>query len=335
MKTNIKKILALVLVLVSMVSMFTLSASAASTPSIYYKTHCQNIGWTGNSYNGTMSGTTGQSLRVEALQVRISGISGNVLYRSHCQNIGWTSWSKNGETSGTTGQSLRVEAVEIKLSGSIANYYDVVYRTHCQNIGWTSWSKNGATSGTTGQSLRVEAIEIKLVAKGSSNNTASAPSASSSGWQWPMNNYTVTQPFNRKTSSTTRPYHCGIDMVSSNTNICAAASGTVVYKGYSSGNGYHVVISHNLNGTTVKTLYAHLADYSSCPAKGQTVSKGAKIGVMGNTGNSTGAHLHFAVYTGSSNDPWGYAPSGGSNKISYNSCVFYNPSYIISNGRLP
>lgn len=168
--------------------------------------------------------------------------------------------------------------------------------------------------------------------KGSSTNTSTS---ASSGWQWPMSGYTVTQSFNNKRSSSSRPYHCGIDIKASTTNIYAAATGTVVYKGYSDGNGYHVVLSHNLNGTAVKTLYSHLANYNSCPAVGQTVNKGAQIGVMGSTGNSTGPHLHFAIYTGSTNDPWGYASSGGSEKISFNSCVFYNPSYVIANGKLP
>lgn len=167
--------------------------------------------------------------------------------------------------------------------------------------------------------------------KGGSGSTGST----SSDWQWPMSGYTVTQSFNNKTSSSSRPYHCGIDMKSSNTNVYAAATGTVVCKDYSNGNGYHVVIAHNLNGTTVKTLYSHLSNYNSCPDVGQTVTKGTLIGVMGNTGNSYGAHLHFAIYTGSSNNPWGYASSGGANKISYGGCVFYNPAYVISNGRLP
>ena len=163
----------------------------------------------------------------------------------------------------------------------------------------------------------------------------STTSSTTSNWQWPMNGYWVTQAFNSKSNSSSRPYHCGIDIKSSNTNVYAAASGTVVYKGYSSGNGYHVVFAHNLNGTTVKTLYSHLSNYNSCPAVGQYVAKGSMIGVMGNTGNSTGSHLHFAIYTGSSNNPYGYASYSGSNKISYGGCVFYNPSSVISNGRLP
>lgn len=164
---------------------------------------------------------------------------------------------------------------------------------------------------------------------------ADTDTTKSSVWQWPMNSYWVTQAFNNKRSSSSRPYHCGIDIKSSNTNVYAAASGTVVYKGNYGDNGLHVVISHNINGTTVKTLYSHLANYNSCPAVGQTVKKGAKIGVMGSTGNSTGSHLHFAVYTGKTNNPWGYTSNGGANKINYKGCVFYNPAYVISNGRLP
>lgn len=167
------------------------------------------------------------------------------------------------------------------------------------------------------------------------NPSKDTETTASTGWQWPMSNYKVNQSFNSKRNSSSRPYHCGIDIEASNTNVYAAAAGTVVYKGYSNGNGYHVVIAHNLHGATVKTLYSHLSNYNSCPAVGQSVNKGAQIGVMGNTGNSTGPHLHFAVYTGSSNDPWGYTSTSGSNKISYNGCVFYNPSYVISNGRLP
>lgn len=176
MKSSFKRLFALILTIVSLVSVFTISASAASnSPRIYYKTHCQNVGWTGNSYDGATSGTTGQSLRVEAIQIRTSGMSGGITYRTHCQNIGWTGWSSNGSTSGTTGQSLRVEAIQIKLTGTLSQKYDVFYRTHVQNYGWRDWVKNGATSGTTGQSLRVEAIQIKLVAKSGASNSNTVP----------------------------------------------------------------------------------------------------------------------------------------------------------------
>ncbi len=166
-------------------------------------------------------------------------------------------------------------------------------------------------------------------------------------WQWPMNNYQRTQSFNVYNSSrvsTGRPYHCGIDMTTqknsrkesiSDANIYAAAAGTVVYRGSSESNGYHVVLQHNFNGTTVKTLYSHLSSYAACPAVGQSVAKGQKIGVMGNTGRSSGPHLHFSIYTGTSNDPWGYTPYNSANKVTYQGHTFYDPAYVLANGRLP
>lgn len=61
---------------------------------------------------------------------------------------------------------------------------------------------------------------------------------------------------------------------------------------YHSGNA--VLINHGvIGGDVVETYYGHLASYNV--KAGQRVVKGQKIGVMGNTGNSTGIHLHFAV----------------------------------------
>ena len=98
--------------------------------------------------------------------------------------------------------------------------------------------------------------------------------------------------------------HKGIDIARpSNRNIKAADNGTVVSAGWNSGGyGNRVIIDHN-NG--LRTLYAHLdsVDVSA----GQTVGKGEKIGVMGNTGNSTGVHLHFEVHkNGTMENPLNY-----------------------------
>jgi len=76
----------------------------------------QNKGWM--NYRSGMAGTTGQSLRMEAVQIKLTGNlekNYDVVYRAHVQNIGWQPWTVNGGTAGTTGRSLRVEAVEIKL----------------------------------------------------------------------------------------------------------------------------------------------------------------------------------------------------------------------------
>jgi hypothetical protein len=88
------------------------------------------------------------------------------------------------------------------------------------------------------------------------------------------------------------PAHSGIDIANNAGGpILAAASGTVTFAG-NNGKSYgnFVSIGHDASFTTV---YAHLASFSV--RSGQTVSKGQQIGVMGNTGASTGTHLHFEV----------------------------------------
>lgn len=136
---------------------------------VVYSTHVQNIGWQGAVNDGNMSGTSGKSLRLEAIQINLDNqrYSGDIEYRTHIQNIGWEkSYRKNGQTSGTSGKSLRLEAIQIRLTGIMATKYDVYYRVHCQNFGWMGWTKNGESAGSAGYSYRLEGIQIVLVPKG-------------------------------------------------------------------------------------------------------------------------------------------------------------------------
>lgn len=90
--------------------------------------------------------------------------------------------------------------------------------------------------------------------------------------------------------STHYNYKYGMD-ISGGGNIVSVESGTVTEVGYqASGFGNYVYVTHS-NGTV--SLYAHLKSVSV--KKGQTVSKGQVLGVMGSTGNSTGTHLHFEM----------------------------------------
>lgn len=86
----------------------------------------------------------------------------------------------------------------------------------------------------------------------------------------------------------------GVDLAGSvGTRIVASAAGKVIVSrnsGYNGGYGSYVVISHS-NGT--QTLYAHLN--SAAATQGANVAQGQLIGYMGNTGRSTGVHLHFEV----------------------------------------
>ncbi|RHP47428.1 serine protease, partial [Coprobacillus sp. AF31-1BH] len=57
-----------------------------------------------------MSGTSGQSKRLEAIQIQLknnSSYKGAIQYQTHIENIGWQGWKTDGEMSGTSGQSKR------------------------------------------------------------------------------------------------------------------------------------------------------------------------------------------------------------------------------------
>ncbi|MFA5131948.1 MAG: peptidoglycan DD-metalloendopeptidase family protein [Candidatus Paceibacterota bacterium] len=126
--------------------------------------------------------------------------------------------------------------------------------------------------------------------------------------QYPVANVIITQYFGNTPFASKNPQvyngsgHNGIDFgVKVGTPILAAAAGTVVGTGNTdsacSGVSYGkwVLIRHT-NGLT--TLYAHLSVIQA--TSGQTVASGDKVGLSGNTGYSTGPHLHFTVYASDS-----------------------------------
>lgn len=98
---------------------------------------------------------------------------------------------------------------------------------------------------------------------------------------------TITSRF----GSRSRGIHTGLDIATSTgTPIKAAASGVVTYSGYKGSYGYMVVIAH---ANSVQTYYAHCSRlYVSA---GDEVNQGDVIAAVGNTGNSTGPHLHLEV----------------------------------------
>ena len=97
----------------------------------------------------------------------------------------------------------------------------------------------------------------------------------------------VTSRFGSRWGST----HTGIDLgAATGTPIKAAAGGTVIFSGWKGTLGKLVVISH---GNGVQTYYAHCS--SLLVSSGDTVSAGQLIAKIGNTGRSTGPHLHFEI----------------------------------------
>ena len=140
-------------------------------PFVEYSSHVQTYGWQNFVSDGTVSGTTGEKKRLEAIRIIEKDLEteGSILYRSHVQTYGWESkWSRNGQISGTIGQSKRLEAVQIKLTDALAEKYDVYYRVHSETYGWLGWAKNGESAGTEGLAKRIEGIQIQIVPKGTS-----------------------------------------------------------------------------------------------------------------------------------------------------------------------
>jgi len=90
--------------------------------------------------------------------------------------------------------------------------------------------------------------------------------------------------------------HKGIDFSTyrSGDPVMATASGQIVNVGFDSNYGNFVIIKHNHG---IYTRYAHLSNYRV--KKGQLVEQGFVIGYVGNTGISTGPHLHYEVHIGS------------------------------------
>lgn len=111
--------------------------------------------------------------------------------------------------------------------------------------------------------------------------TGTGPSVA--GFAWPVAGGQLTQSLHGWN---------GVDIgAPRGTGIMASAGGTVIVaraSGYNGGYGSYVVISHP-NGT--QTLYAHMSRVSV--SAGQSVAQGAVIGAVGNSGKSTGTHLHF------------------------------------------
>ena len=87
--------------------------------------------------------------------------------------------------------------------------------------------------------------------------------------------------------------HKGVDFAApKGTPIYAGGNGVIEYAGRNGGYGNYIRIRHN---NEYKTAYAHLSGFKKGISKGVRVSQGDIIGYVGNTGNSTGPHLHYEI----------------------------------------
>ncbi len=142
-----------------------------------------------------------------------------------------------------------------------------------------------------GREIIKENIIMEAVAKIVERGTIIPPT-----YVKPISGGRFTSGFGRRTAPTAgaSTYHKGVDWATPvGTPVYASSGGTVVKAGWGSGYGYVVYINHP-DGR--QTRYAHLSKV--LVSVGQTVSQGDKIALSGNTGVSSGPHVHFEMLIG-------------------------------------
>ncbi|MBI2525201.1 MAG: peptidoglycan DD-metalloendopeptidase family protein, partial [Candidatus Rokubacteria bacterium] len=172
----------------------------------------------------------------------------------------------------------------------------------------------------------------------------SAVTRTAGAYIWPLDAPRITQDYAcyECVSAGTYTYHAGIDMTSAvspatATTIVAAQGGTVyrtfkdcVARDTSCGRewGNHIVIRQD---DGLYAVYAHLARVDVSASASSMISQGAPIGVMGNTGRSDAAHLHFQLLDHDPGSPGNFTPS---QPLSASGMYAYRPSYPTDYGYL-
>ncbi len=127
---------------------------------------------------------------------------------------------------------------------------------------------------------------------GGDDGGAPPASYSGEGFAFPVRYAGVSSPFGNRYHPVLRRYilHTGVDLVAKYVPLRASKAGVVTFAGNMSGYGKIIIIRHE-NG--YETRYAHLSVIST--NVGEHVNKGDLIGKTGNSGRTTGAHLHFEI----------------------------------------
>jgi murein DD-endopeptidase MepM/ murein hydrolase activator NlpD len=145
------------------------------------------------------------------------------------------------------------------------------------------------------EALAAQSAALAAQIRDAQTRSAGTGAPSAAGLIWPCNGV-LTSGYGLRWGR----IHEGIDIAApSGTPIWAAAAGTVIYAGWLGGYGNLVVVDH---GNGLATAYAHAS--ALLVGVGQSVAQGETIALVGNTGHSTGPHLHFEVrVNGAAVDP--------------------------------
>ncbi|MET1044085.1 MAG: M23 family metallopeptidase [Microbacteriaceae bacterium] len=186
---------------------------------------------------------------------------------------------------------------------SIETYQELGTDADQKTIG-QSFDLAGATTeaqATTRDEFKVtDFAQVQRLKYGTGNRDLSYNTSGTGPVRWP---FPVAVPVSSGYGDRVAPCrgcsseHAGVDFVpGAGTPIFAIADGVV--KSHTEGGAYgnHVVIEHVINGKEVTSLYAHMQWGSSELSVGDTIAVGEFVGKVGNTGASTGPHLHFEIH---------------------------------------
>ncbi|HXD62958.1 MAG TPA: M23 family metallopeptidase [Lacisediminihabitans sp.] len=161
-----------------------------------------------------------------------------------------------------------------------------------------------AQETTTTRTLASQTLRVPAVAAASALTRDMYSVTAAPGLQWPVNpSSRIADGFGPRVApcSGCSSYHEGVDFDAGyGAQVHAIAAGVVVETnspGYSA-LGVHVRIQHIINGQAVTSVYGHMQTGSMRLHVGDAVAAGQVLGLVGSTGASTGAHLHFEIRLG-------------------------------------
>lgn len=187
----------------------------------------------------------------------------------------------------------KAEEIVTKLKEKDSNNIDKITILEMYDVELKEFSEVDATVAVLYQKkVVIQPVKKKVVSTGKVNTSTTI------SYNKPQLNVNLIRPISGtitsrfgSTSSRRVSKHTGLDIAApTGTKIKACAGGTVTFSGNKGSFGYMIVINH---GNGVETWYAHCSKlYFSA---GQQVNQGDVIAAVGNTGNSTGPHLHLEV----------------------------------------